>query len=116
MPRSDAVLAALALLAVAGCKVIVLGDSNSCMGLPGECAPGMWPSLLQQRLDAAQSLWLVENRGAPGMTAGHFLGDDGKELTNGATGEPSSGLFHLDRLLRDDELAGTCRFVPFAAL
>jgi len=111
-----ALLAALAWVAVAGCKVIVLGDSNSCMGLPGQCAAEMWPERLQQRLDQAQSLWLVENRGTPGMTAGPFTGDDGKALVSGLTGEPSYGLFHLDRLVRDDDLAGTCRFVPFRAV
>ena len=39
-------------------------------GLPHDCAPSLWPGILQARLDQAHTPWLVENRGMPGMTAG----------------------------------------------
>ena len=106
----------LVLLALAGCKVIVLGDSNSCMGLLHECTPDSWAAILQRRLDRESSLWLVENRGMPGMTAGRFYDTNGHESRFELWHEPAAASFHLERLLREDDLASLCRWVPFGAL
>jgi len=115
MPLRHTIVAALALVGLAGCKVIVLGDSNSCMGNYHQCAPQLWPAVAQTRLDAARGLWFIENRSMPGMSAGKFHDHDGKELLS-PWHEPTAASFHLERLLREDDLARVCRFVPFAAM
>jgi len=102
-------------LATSGCRVIVFGDSNSCFGFTS-CAPGLWPSMLQERLDRARSGWLVETYGMLGMTAGRFVDANGNELRSRASGAPLAGPGHLDDLLQQEGLAATCRRVPFDAL
>lgn len=115
--RGRGIVAGLALLALAGCKVIVLGDSNSCMEIkPHACMPGFWPDMLQKRLDDRRAMWVVENWGQPGLVAGRSVDAAGKDVISQFTGDPLNGMFHLERLLREDDLARTCRFVPLSAL
>jgi hypothetical protein len=96
-------------VALAGCgDVIVLGDSNSCLGrLP--CPPFNWPAILQQRLAEDAWAWRVENRSVPGLAAGTFRTPDGKESILPATGEPAYAGYHLERALRERDLPGRCR-------
>jgi len=105
MSRAAAVLAVLALLAAAGCrslggKVVVLGDSNSCMW-PDGCSgddSGDWVVYMTHL--AGWPGWKTVNRALPSMAAGDFH----VSLRNG---EPASGAWHLERLIRDD-LADAC--------
>jgi hypothetical protein len=100
-------LAALGLLAGCG-DVIVVGDSNSCFGY-WPCGPRNWPALVQQRLAEGVWAWRVENRSAPGMTAGKFRTRDGKDALTGVTGDPAYAGHHLERALRERDLPGRCR-------
>ena len=112
---THAFLVAVVALATCGCRVIVFGDSNSCFGFTS-CPPGLWPSMLQDRLDAARSGWLVETHGMLGMTAGRFVDTGGNELRSRASGAPLAAAGHLDDLLRQEDLGATCRRLPFDAL
>jgi len=98
---------ALALLAV-GCRVIALGDSNTCYGWP--CGPFCWPAQLGRRLDAARALWTVENWAVPGMTAGKFKPRYGTDVSP-FTHEANEAMFRLDKILTDGGLAAECTHV-----
>jgi hypothetical protein len=102
-PRVRApVLAALVLLA--GCRVVVLGDSNSCewpkSGCVGDVRNSLWPLYITQRADWPG--WMVTNRALPNLPAGSYAG---AVLGNG---EPADGAWHLERLIRED-LGNACQ-------
>lgn len=100
-------------LLLGGCKIVALGDSNTCREHP--CGAGDWPAKLQWKVWYRG--WWVENRGMAGMTAGKFFRADTEvELQSPFTGEPLSAGFHLDRLLAEEHLAFICRVLPHAAL
>ena len=104
-------------LGVTGCRVIVVGDSNSCMGfVPRQCDPRQWPGILQNRLDDVHAFWLVENYGMPGMTLAAAHEPDGTDKLHAALHKPVRASFHLDRMLAEEDLGRVCRFLPFAAL
>jgi lysophospholipase L1-like esterase len=100
-------------LALAGCKVITLGDSNTCDARV--CSPHTWPGRLQERLDARRAQWAVENRGMPAMTAGQFVNPDGTERTSRRTGKPAWAGWHLEQILAND-LASACRWNVLGAI
>lgn len=95
-------LLALLLVLTAGCQVVVLGDSNTCMWVHG-CREGDtfdWPARMAVRAD--WPVWTIVNRGLPSMAAGAYAG--AAPLDNG---EPPNGAWHLERLIRED-LADAC--------
>jgi lysophospholipase L1-like esterase len=105
--RAPILVLAAALLAGCSGDVIVIGDSNSCFGR-WPCGPRNWPALVQHRLEDGPGSWRVENRSQPGMTAGRFRTRDGKDAMSGP-GEPAYAGFHLERAIRERDLAGWCR-------
>ncbi len=105
---SRAALVAVA-LALAGCKLVALGDSNTCYARP--CGPNNWPSILQRHVWWRG--WQVVNRGLAGMTAGRILhaGLDIRTTTDGYT----FAAYHLERLLDEEKLARRCRWLVVPA-
>ena len=98
MLRTTLGLAFLFLTGCAGCKVVVLGDSNCCFW-PRGCYPSTvawdWPARLQKH-----TVWTVINRSLAGLRAR----DRGWKLANG---EPAYAGSRLDALLATD-LADAC--------
>jgi hypothetical protein len=104
-------------LGLTGCRVLVIGDSNSCMGFaPRQCDPRLWPGILQGRLDDLHALWTVENYGMPGMAVAEAREADGSDRLQGSIGEPIRASFHLERMLAEQDLARICRWLPFQSL
>ncbi len=100
--------------ALAGCKLIALGDSNTCLKFYDtmSCKPDfLWPGLLQRRVWWRG--WRVVNRGVPGMMAGrHYkLGND----IFTPTGEYAFAGYHLEKLLVEERLARACRWLVVPA-